>query len=120
MPSSSSTFQCFMPEVTTCARSCQAHEDFATFVEDARECVSQLDFTRCASLLDQYFGSEIYSLKSLFRDERQRIVGAIVNSTLEDVDHLYGAVYKQNSALIGFLRDLRMPLPAILRVSSEF
>ena len=99
---------------------CQAHEDFATFVEDARECVSQLDFTRCASLLDQYFGSEIYSLKSLFRDERQRIVGAIVNSTLEDVDQLYGAVYKQNSALIGFLRDLRMPLPAILRVSSEF
>jgi hypothetical protein len=59
-------------------------------------------------------------LKSLFRDERRRIVSRIVDSTLADVDKLYGDVYEHNTALINFLRDLHMPLPPILRVSSEF
>jgi len=99
---------------------CQTHDDFAEFIEAASDYVSMSDFAGCLCMFDRYFGSEIYSLKSLFRDERHRIVNQIVNSTLEDIDNLYGDVYEQNSALIGFLRDLQMPLPPILRVSSEF
>src|SRR6266542_1084484 len=98
---------------------CQTHDDFAEFIEAARGRVSRSDFTSCSRMLDQYFGNEIYSLKSLFRDQRNRIVREIVNSTLEDIDNLYGNVYEQNSALIAFLRDLQMPLPPILRFSFE-
>src|SRR6202007_39889 len=39
---------------------------------------------------------------------------------LADIDKLYGDVYEHNVTLIDFLRDLAMPLPPILRVSSEF
>jgi len=99
---------------------CQAHDDFAEFMEAARGCVSRSDFKGCSRMFDQYFGDDIYSLKSLFRDQRHRIVSEIVNSTLEDIDSLYGEVYDHNSTLIAFLRDLQMPLPPILRVSSEF
>jgi hypothetical protein len=70
--------------------------------------------------LDHYFGSATYSLKSLFRDERRRIIAQIVDSTLADIDKLYGDLYDHNVTLIDFLRDLAMPLPPILRVSSEF
>jgi hypothetical protein len=70
--------------------------------------------------LDHYFGGETYSLKSLFRDERKRIVTQIVDSTLAGIDKLYGDVYERNVGLIDFLRDLAMSLPPILRVSSEF
>jgi hypothetical protein len=70
--------------------------------------------------LEHYFGGETYSLKSLFRDERKRIVTQIVDNTLADIDKLYGDVYEHNVTLIDFLRDLAMPLPPILRVSSEF
>jgi len=62
----------------------------------------------------------VYSLKSLFHDERRRIVGQIVDSTLADIDVLYRDVYQHNSELIGFLRELGLPLPPILRVSSAF
>jgi hypothetical protein len=62
----------------------------------------------------------MYSLKSLFRDERQRIVSQIVNSTLADIDAIYSEVYEQRAPLIGFLSEVHVPLPPILRVSAEF
>ncbi|HEX3740736.1 MAG TPA: DUF3536 domain-containing protein [Terriglobales bacterium] len=99
---------------------CQAHDDFSQFVTEARACLAGAGFTPCSRALDHYFGEKTYSLKSLFRDSRKRIVTQIVENTLADMEKLYGDVYEHNLSLIGFLRDLSMPLPPILRVSSEF
>ena len=99
---------------------CEAHDDFQKFMKDASHRLSKAGFHGCLSALEHYFGPATYTLKSLFRDARQRIVTQIVESTLADVDKLYGEVYEHNSALIDFLRELWMPLPPILRVSSEF
>src|SRR5262249_49767660 len=99
---------------------CQAHDDFAGFARKTQADLSSSGPGSCARTLDNYFGDEVYTLKSLFRDERTRIVRQIVDSALADIDQLYSEVYAHNTALIGFLRGLSMPLPAILRVSSEF
>jgi len=99
---------------------CEAHGEFAHFIKEACLRLSDSGFDGCSRALDDYFGAEIYSLKSLFRDERKRIVSKIVDGTLADIEKLYGDVYEQNVELIGFLRDLSMPLPPILQVSSEF
>jgi alpha-amylase/alpha-mannosidase (GH57 family) len=102
------------------ARICEAHDEFAEFTKQARQSLSETGLKECLRTLDHYFGDATYSLKSLFRDERQRIVTQIVDSTLADIDKLYGDLYDHNVTLIDFLRDLAMPLPPILRVSSEF
>ena len=99
---------------------CEAREEFPDFIKEARVSLSEAGFNGCLRELNHYFGGETYSLKSLFRDERKRIVAQIVNSTLADIDKLYGDVYERNVSLIDFLRDLAVPLPPILRVSSEF
>jgi alpha-amylase/alpha-mannosidase (GH57 family) len=99
---------------------CEAHDEFSQFAKEACLRLSESGFVGCSRALDDYFGAEIYSLKSLFRDERKRIVTKIVDSTLADIEKLYGDVYEHNVKLIGFLRDLSMPLPPILQVSSEF
>jgi alpha-amylase/alpha-mannosidase (GH57 family) len=99
---------------------CEAHDGFTQFTKEARLCLSDSGFAGCSRALDDYFGVEIYSLKSLFRDERKRIVTQVVDNTLSDIDNFYADVYEHNVTLIDFLRDLAMPLPAILRVSSEF
>jgi alpha-amylase/alpha-mannosidase (GH57 family) len=99
---------------------CEAHDEFSQFAKQACLRLSESGFDGCSHALDDYFGAEIYSLKSLFRDERRRIVTKIVDGTLADIDKLYGDVYQQNVKLIGFLRDLSMSLPPILQVSSEF
>jgi hypothetical protein len=99
---------------------CQAHNGFSHFIAEARLCLSRHDFADWTRRFEQYFGSDVYSLKSLFHDERQRIVGQIVDSTLANIDELYRDVYQHNTGLIGFLREIGMTLPPILRVSSEF
>ena len=103
-----------------CAGVCEAHEEFHEFIKEAELRLSAGGFDGGLRALDIYFCGETYSLKSLFRDERQRIVTQIVASTLLDIDKLYGDVYEQNVKLIDFLRDLSMPLPPMLQVSSEF
>ena len=103
-----------------CAGISQMHPEFQGFMEQVRLGLSQQDFAACCQLFAHYFGKDVYSLKSLFHDERRRIINQIVDSTLADIEKLYGEVYEDNTALIGFLRELSMPLPAILRVSSEF
>lgn len=99
---------------------CHAHAEFSQFISEARACLAGAGFTACARALNHYFDEKTYSLKSLFRDSRKRIVTQIVENALADMDKLYGDVYQHNVSLIGFLRDLSMPLPPILRVSSEF
>ena len=99
---------------------CEAHEEFSNFIKEARLRLSESGVNGGLRALDHYFRGEIYSLKSLFRDERKRIVSQIVDGALADIDKLYADVYEHNVTLIDFLRDLAMPLPPILRVSSEF
>ncbi len=99
---------------------CEAHDEFRDFIKDASHRLSGGDFNDCLRGLDHYFGSATYSLKSLFRDKRRSIVTQIVDAALTNIDKLYGDVYEHNVTLIAFLRELAMPLPPILRVSSEF
>lgn len=99
---------------------CEADHNFSYVLNELKLRLANSSFAECTHALERYFGGELYSLKSLFRDERRRIVSRIVDSTLADIDKLYADVYEHNAALIDFLRDLHMPLPPILKVSSEF
>ncbi|MGB9285295.1 MAG: DUF3536 domain-containing protein, partial [Candidatus Sulfotelmatobacter sp.] len=99
---------------------CHAGGEFRSFVEQATGAFSAGDLARCSLLIDEQFRSATYSLKSLFRDERQRFVKQIVNSTLADIDEIYAKVYEKNASLINFLSELHLPMPAILRVSADF
>jgi len=101
-------------------RPSRGSDGFRSFVEQASVAFSAGDLARCSLLIDQQFRGATYSLKSLFRDERQRIVKRIVNSTLADIDQIYSKMYEQHASLISFLFDLQISMPAILRVSADF
>jgi alpha-amylase/alpha-mannosidase (GH57 family) len=99
---------------------CHDSDGFRPFAEQTCAAFSAGDLAGCSLLIDQHFRGDTYSLKSLFRDERQRIVKQIVNSTLADIDEMYAKVHQQHASLISFLSELHMPMPAILRASAEF
>jgi alpha-amylase/alpha-mannosidase (GH57 family) len=99
---------------------CQIDESFPRFVEQVRRAIPSSEFSECSHRFDEYFGEDIYCFKSLFCDERRRIVGQLVQSALADIDQFYADMCEHNTSLIGFLRELGMSLPPILRVSSEF
>jgi alpha-amylase/alpha-mannosidase (GH57 family) len=99
---------------------CPDSDRFRLFVEQISPAFSAEDLARCASLMDECFHGVTYSLKSLFHDERRRIVRRIVDSTLADTYKVYAGVYEQHASLISFLSELQIPMPAILRVSVDF
>jgi alpha-amylase/alpha-mannosidase (GH57 family) len=90
------------------------------FVDESCKAFSGADLPACLRLIDRYFRGSTYSLKSLFQDERRRIVNQIVDSTLSDAAALYRRVYEDHAPLMCFLSELQFPLPPILRLTTEF
>jgi hypothetical protein len=101
-------------------RPCHEEDGLQEFLQGAAQAFSNTDLNECSRTIDEYFRGATYSLKSLFQDERKRIISQIVNSTLADMDEVYRRVYEEHGALVSFLSEVQVPLPNILRVSTEF
>jgi alpha-amylase/alpha-mannosidase (GH57 family) len=96
------------------------NDAFQPFAEGVSQHFSQGDSEGCAQMMEHYFGKRTYSLKSLFRDERQRITTQLVDSSLADVEEIYRQAYEQHASKVTFLSDLNIPLPAVLQASAQF
>ena len=84
------------------------------------EAFARADTTEVIRLLDKEFGKNIYSLKSLFRDEQNRIVSFILENTLREVEAANRRIYEQHVPLIRFLADAGIPQPRIFHLMGEF
>ena len=93
---------------------------FAEFTDHASKAFSAADLPACLRLIDRYYYGSTYSLKSLFQDERRRIIKHIIDSTLGDTEALYRSIYQEHAPLMRFLAELQVPLPPILRFTTEF
>jgi hypothetical protein len=99
---------------------CPGSDGFRLFVEQVRGTFLSEDLAKCSLLIDERFRGIAYSLKSLFHDDRRRIVRRIVDSTLADTYKVYAGLHEDHASLISFLSELQIPMPAILRVSVDF
>ncbi|MGO8795170.1 MAG: DUF3536 domain-containing protein, partial [Candidatus Sulfotelmatobacter sp.] len=93
---------------------------FDEFADQACQAFSGADLPACLRLIDRYFYGSTYSLKSLFQDERRKIINQIIASTLSDAEALYRRVYQDHAPLMCFLSELQLPLPPILQMTTEF
>ena len=88
--------------------------------KELSEAFSRADSTEVIRLLDKEFGGNIYSLKSLFRDEQNRIINLILDTTLKEVEAANRRIYEQHVPLIRFLSDAGVPQPRIFHLMGEF
>jgi len=93
---------------------------FEEFLERCDVAFSGADLPECLRLIERYFCGSTYSLKSLFQDERKKIINQIMNSTLGGAEALYRRIYEEHAPLMCFLSELQIPLPPILRFTAEF
>jgi alpha-amylase/alpha-mannosidase (GH57 family) len=101
-------------------RTYRGEEAYEQLVSDAVAAFERADFATTIRRMDELFGESTYSLKSLFRDERRRILDTILNSTLEEAATIYGQVYENNAALMRYLGDLGLALPKAFQTTAEF
>jgi alpha-amylase/alpha-mannosidase (GH57 family) len=93
---------------------------FEEFLDRGSQAFSKADLPACLRLIDGCFYGSTYSLKSLFHDERTKIIHQILASTLSGAEALYRRVYEEHAPLMCFLSELEIPLPPVLRFTAEF
>jgi len=98
----------------------RSEEEFEQTSRDAIAAFERAELAETIRVMDRHFGESNYSLKSLFRDEQRRILGQILDSTLEEAAAIYGQIYENHAPLMRFLGELDVPLPHAFEMTAEF
>jgi hypothetical protein len=71
-------------------------------------------------LIEQEFGARRYSLDDLFKDEKRKVLGWILDETLSGLEADYRKVFEANRAVMAGIRDMQVPLPEALAAPAAF
>ncbi len=93
---------------------------YEEFARSARFAVIQADFPEVIRGFDRYFAGTSYSIRSLFRDEQQRIMELILKPRLQRVEASLASIYEDQASLLHFLSQTGLQRPAALTVAATF
>jgi alpha-amylase/alpha-mannosidase (GH57 family) len=96
-------------------RAFQGDEQYLELVRHASDAFSRADVPEVIRLLDRGFGTNIYSLKSLFKDEQRKLLDEILRSTVSEAELAYRQVYEHHAPLMRFLHGLGLPTPRVFQ-----
>jgi alpha-amylase/alpha-mannosidase (GH57 family) len=100
-------------------REFQGGDAYQALAREISGTFARADLPEVLRLLDRSFGKNIFSLRSLFRDDRGRILNQILKSSLAEAEAAYGQVYERNVPLMRFLLDMGIPLPKSFHAAAE-
>jgi hypothetical protein len=80
---------------------------------------SKADTAAMIRILDEEFDRNMYSLRTLFQDERRRIVNLILNDSLISATAAYRGIYENHASLIRFLNGVGIPVPAEFQSAAD-
>jgi alpha-amylase/alpha-mannosidase (GH57 family) len=80
---------------------------------------SKADTAAMIRILDEEFDRNMYSLRTLFQDERRRIVNLILNDSLISATAAYRGIYDNHASLIRFLNGVGIPVPAEFQSAAD-
>ncbi|MGH7545698.1 MAG: DUF3536 domain-containing protein, partial [Gemmatimonadota bacterium] len=89
-------------------------------IDELEAAFGAADFTEVIRLLDKHFGTHLYSLRTLFRDEQRRILHLLLEGALEEAESAYRHLYEDHAPLMRFVADLGNPLPKSFTMTAEF
>ncbi len=93
----------------------QGDDAYRELVKQSVDAFYRADVPEVIRLLDRGFGTNIYSLKSLFRDEQRNLLNLILRTTIEEAEGAYRGVYEHHAPLMRFLHGLKLPTPKIFQ-----
>lgn len=73
----------------------------------------------CMNLLEKHLGPELYSLPTLFRDQRQAVLSTILDAAIVDVEASARRLYDHHAPLLRLLPSPNHPLSRALRAATE-
>jgi hypothetical protein len=85
-----------------------------------REAFAKGDMTAAIRLIDRDFGTRSYSLWHLFKDEKRKVLGQILDDTLRGLEANYRQIFETNSAIMQAMSEMQIPLPEALAAPAAF
>ncbi len=107
--------------ITAAVRAFQGEGKFEEFSTEMLDAFARAELPDVIRLMDKHFhGGRLYSLRSLFADERQRIVDRLLSETLRATEASYRQIYDRHAPLLRFLSANSLAQPRILTMTAEF
>jgi len=78
------------------------------------EVFSKSDIPRMILCLEKIYGNHTYTLWHLFRDGQRKVLYAILDSTLADLESAFRHIYKQFFPLLSAMKEMQIPPPKVL------
>ena len=78
------------------------------------EVFSKSDIPRMILSLENHYGKSFYSLWNLFRDGQRKVLYAILNTTLIDLESAFRYIYNQFYPLLHAMKEMQIPPPKVL------
>ena len=108
-------------ELCAGVRSAQDNGSIKELASEITAVLKAGDKTAATQLTNQYFGEAAhYTLKSLFADERRRIVNVLLEKTLLRSEDEYRKIYEDNASMLHVLSTADVQPPRILKLTGEF
>lgn len=95
-------------------------EDFFEARKKILDAFLQSNIPELISHINKYFGPQNYSLWHLFKEEQQKILNLVLQSTMEDIDSSFRQIYEHHYPLMQIKNEIRLPLPRTLITVVEF
>jgi len=97
----------------------QGHEAHALMEGEIRSAFDRADVPETIRLIDTHFGTNVFSLWHLFRDEQRMVIDRILTLTYTDIEATYRRIFETSHAVMNYLHELRVPLPQFFVVAAE-
>jgi hypothetical protein len=94
-------------------------DDYDAFRKNLSEVFFRADIAEIIHVFDDTFGTRIFSLRSLFRDEQRKVTNLILADSLSSAAAAYRSIYDTQAPLIRFLYDLSIPVPPALKAAAQ-
>jgi hypothetical protein len=93
---------------------------FAAMAQDFESVFIEGDMARSVRLLDQYFGSHIFTLRDLLHGFQKRIVNMLYRQALLSVEDQFFDLYNHYSPVMTYISHLHLPQPEVFSQISRF
>jgi len=93
---------------------------FQEFTAKMQKAILCADMTEAVRIFVREFDSTGYSLRSLFRDEQQRILQLLLDTTLAEMEGTLRTMYDDHVSLLHYLSLSGMPKPPVLMLAAGF
>jgi alpha-amylase/alpha-mannosidase (GH57 family) len=83
-----------------------------TVAAELTDAFEKADLPSVFRIIDKHFSPNVFSLKSLVRDEQRRILDMLLKSANADLEELNRLTYERLAPLMRFIMELKLTIPA--------